>query len=77
MDIRIKAAGHLQNKMPGRQAEFYMSMNSGDTIADLLGRLGLNKSQVWIIRVNGQHVTPDHLLADGDYVELFPLVGGG
>lgn len=77
MNIRIKAAGHLQNKMPGQQAELQMTVTPGDTIADLLGRLGLNKSQVWIIRVNGQHVTPDHHLADGDYVELFPLVGGG
>jgi len=46
-------------------------------VADLLVQLGLSQKQVWIIRVNGENVDAEHPLADGDAVELFPLVGGG
>lgn len=77
MSIRVKAAGHLRQRMPGKQAELSVEPAQAGTVADLLAILGLQESQVWIVRVNGANVQPDHPLAEGDFVELFPLVGGG
>jgi len=77
IQVRVRASGYLQQKMPGRKAERELLLPAGKTVRDLIEELGLPASQVWVIRVNGEHVNPTHTLNDGDYVELFPLVGGG
>ncbi|MGQ9517152.1 MAG: MoaD/ThiS family protein [Anaerolineae bacterium] len=77
MQIRVRASGYLQQKMPGRKAEQELQLPVGWTVRDLIEELGLPASQVWVIRVNGEHVNPTYTLRNGDYAELFPLVGGG
>ena len=77
MTISVKAAGHLRQRMPDKRAEVTIDAAEASDTTTLLRRLGLNPSQVWIIRVNGIHVGADHPLTDGDLVDLFPLVGGG
>ena len=77
MVVHVRAAGHLFYRMPGKQAEMQVDVAQGQVVADLLVQLGLSQKQVWIIRVNGENVDAEHPLADGDAVELFPLVGGG
>lgn len=77
VQIRVRASGYLQQKMPGRKAEQELQLPVGRTVRDLIEELGLPASQVWVIRVNGEHVSQTHILNDADYVELFPLVGGG
>ena len=77
MIVRVKAAGHLRQRMPGRQGEMEVDISPNSSALDLLGALELSKSQVWIIRVNGENVEPERTLSEGDFVELFPLVGGG
>jgi sulfur carrier protein ThiS len=77
MAVRVKAAGHLRYKMPDKAGEMALDVQPGTRVLDLLDRLGLNKAQVWIVRVNGENVRPEHTLAGDDFVELFPLVGGG
>jgi sulfur carrier protein ThiS len=77
MVVQVRAAGHLFYRMPGQQSEMQVNIAPGEAVADLLTQLGLTRKQVWIIRINGQNVDVEHPLADGDSVELFPLVGGG
>lgn len=47
------------------------------TVAGLMAHFKLPAEEVKLIFVNGKRVEPDHLLADGDRVGLFPPVGGG
>lgn len=77
VQIRVRASGYLQQKMPGRKAEQELQLPVGRTARDLIEELGLPASQVWVIRVNGEHVSQTHILNDEDFAELFPLVGGG
>lgn len=77
MKVQVKAAGHLFQRMPDQKAEMEVEVAAGGTVVDVLGRLGLSRKQVWVIRVNGENVTADHPLGEADFVELFPLVGGG
>ncbi|MCD6489219.1 MAG: MoaD/ThiS family protein [Thermodesulfobacterium sp.] len=44
---------------------------------DVLNRLGIKLEEVAIILVNGMNVEPEYILKDGDYISLFPPVGGG
>ena len=50
---------------------------AGTTVADVADSLKLPQSELGIIMINNRHVKLDRLLADGDILALFPLLGGG
>ena len=41
MLIHIKAMAHLRHRMPERQAEITQEIAAGETVADVMRRLGL------------------------------------
>lgn len=45
-------------------------------IADLLNRLGQNRETV-VVRLNGKIVAEEERIADGDSIEILPVVTGG
>lgn len=77
MSIHVKAMAHLRHKMPERQAELTQELGAGETVGDVMRRLGLKLADVGAIRLNGQVAAPASALKDGDRLELFPLIGGG
>jgi molybdopterin synthase sulfur carrier subunit len=50
---------------------------AGTTVADVADSLKLTQSELGIMMINNRHVKLDRLLADGDILALFPLLGGG
>jgi molybdopterin converting factor small subunit len=50
---------------------------AGATVADVVDGLGLKRAEVGIILINSRHAELDRLLAEGDNLALFPLLGGG
>jgi len=56
---------------------FPVELPAGATVAHLIEQLGLPPDQVKIVFVNGLVRTPDHILAQGDELGIFPPVGGG
>jgi molybdopterin synthase sulfur carrier subunit len=50
---------------------------SGTTVADVADSLKLPRDELGIMMINHRHVKLDRLLADGDTLALFPLLGGG
>lgn len=77
MIVHVRASGYLQRKMPGRRTDHQVSLPRGKTVLDVIEAMEIPPNQVWVVRVNGEHVEKTHPLRDGDRVELFPLVGGG
>jgi sulfur-carrier protein len=49
----------------------------GTTVADVADSLKLPRTELGIMMINHRHVKLDRLLADGDTLALFPLLGGG
>lgn len=43
----------------------------------IVASLGLTEEEIGIVLINGRHVSLDQILAPGDTLSLFPLVGGG
>jgi molybdopterin converting factor small subunit len=39
--------------------------------------LNLARAELGIMMINSRHVKYDHMIADGDTLALFPLLGGG
>lgn len=46
-------------------------------VKDIIRDLDIPESEVGIIFINGRNGTRDSILAEGDTLSLFPLVGGG
>ena len=54
-----------------------VELDDGATVANLIERLRLPTDIVKVVIVDGVVRGEDHLLADGDEVNMFPPVGGG
>jgi len=50
---------------------------AGTTVADVADNLKLPHAELGIMMINNRHVKLDRVLADGDILALFPLLGGG
>ncbi|TYO99176.1 molybdopterin converting factor small subunit [Geothermobacter ehrlichii] len=49
----------------------------GTTVKQVVDALELPREQLGILLVNSRHVDLDRVLADGETLAIFPLVGGG
>ncbi len=49
----------------------------GTTVGDVADLLNLPRAELGIMMINSRHVKLDRILAEGDTLALFPLLGGG
>ena len=56
---------------------FEADLNEKSTVVDLLVYLNLSKKDSVIVFINGRNRSPDHELAAGDQIGIFPPIGGG
>lgn len=61
----------------GRDKVQVLDLEQGKTPEDIINSLGIKKSEVAILLVNGRDGAFERILIDGDVVSLFPPVGGG
>ena len=61
----------------GRQKVYQVEHSSVNTIQDIMDVLGVPRSEVNIMLINGFHQKPETPVKDGDIVSLCPAVGGG
>jgi molybdopterin converting factor small subunit len=60
----------------GRGKKVYIEMND-PTPQKILSSIGIEKKDVAILLVNGQDAKFDQVMNEGDYISVFPPVGGG
>ena len=63
-------------KQVGKKLKRELRLGSHATIADLLKELGHNRETI-VVRRNGKIVAEEERLADGDLIEILPIVTGG
>ncbi len=73
MQVNVKAHGVLRPKVPAGPRE----LPEVTRVTDLIVLLGFVAGGVWMVLVNGAMADGDHVLHDGDRVELVPPLGGG
>ena len=61
----------------GRQKVYHVEACSVKTVQDIMDVLGVPRSEVNIMLINGFHQKPETEVKDEDIVSLFPAVGGG
>ena len=77
ISVTVKLHGHLAWYLAGRQEELTVQVSAGTTLDDLVRQLGVPGPEVWLVARNGVHVKGGETLAEGDRVELIPVVAGG
>jgi molybdopterin converting factor small subunit len=75
MIIEIKCFATLARFAPEDAAAH--PIREGETVAEVMARLGVDPADVKLIFINGIKVETDAVLTNGDRLGLFPAVGGG
>ena len=77
--VKVRLFATLRRYRPGLGLgeSLTVKLPAGATVADLIAHLGLPPQEVKFAYVNHIVRRPEHPLADGDDVGLFPPVGGG
>ena len=73
-EVELTLVGLLRKYGP---AHALRPVEPGQTIAEVIGELGLNPDLVAIVMVNGRQRSKSDSLQPGDRVKLLPMVGGG
>jgi uncharacterized protein with PIN domain len=72
--VHIRCYEELNEFLPPewRRTTFALACGAGDTVGDLLGRLGLPLAPVELILVNGESADLSCQPGDGDHISLYP-----
>lgn len=75
--ITVKIAGGIY-KDAGRQEAEVVALAWGEgTIGEVLEALGLEEKQVGAVLVRGKPKKMNHVVADGDLIQILPILSGG
>lgn len=77
MRVKVKAYAELQRYNPEKGEEFIVELAEGVSIKKLIQLLEVPDYRVMLVLKNGRKAAEDDLLAEGDAVHLYPVVGGG
>jgi sulfur carrier protein ThiS len=79
MRIRVELSSALRHHVADYDPESGVSLDlpAGSDAAGLIKALGIPPKEITVIMVDRRAVKPEHPLADGDLVGLFPALGGG
>lgn len=77
MRVKIRVFGELIKYAPSKKDEFWMDINSGSTVREIIDKLNMPDDEVWFVTVGGLHVKDDHILQAEDEIMIFdPVLGG-
>ncbi|SCZ79636.1 MoaD/ThiS family protein [Acidaminobacter hydrogenoformans] len=75
--ITVKIAGGVF-KDADRQGNEVVAIEWGEgTIGEVLEALGLEEKQVGAVLVQGKPKKMNHVVADGDLIQILPILSGG
>jgi len=70
----LRLIGSLKSYVGGRES---VAVETGQTVRQALAALGVRPEIIALVIVNGTQRPKDHVLEDGDRVELLAVIGGG
>ncbi|MBI2940547.1 MAG: MoaD/ThiS family protein [Chloroflexi bacterium] len=77
MRVTVKAHGDLPRFLRQRGGKAELDLDGPMKVREALGRLGIPLDEVWRVSLNGQLVSEEQPLQDGDEVRVFSAVTGG
>ena len=79
MNVHVRLYGTLGKEFPDHDplAGFETEISENATLGDLIDRLGIPKSKIGLVTVQGSLAKVDHPLTHGDDVRIYRPVFGG
>lgn len=74
MKITVKLFATLRE---GRQKIIDLDVEAGTTIEEIIDKMGIEKTEIAILLINGRDGQFDKILNESDLIAIFPPVGGG
>ena len=75
MTLEVRLFAYLRE---GRGKKVYLDIVPGETsVQDIIDRLEIPPEHVSLILINGKGVEKDATFSEGQYLSIFPPVGGG
>ena len=74
MTVEVRLFAYLRE---GREKKVYLDISEGTTVQDILDRLEIIPEHVSLILINGKNAETTSVLQEGEYLSIFPPVGGG
>ncbi len=74
MQVTIKLFANFRSN---RFKDALRTIAPNTTVGAIVAELAIAEEEVGVILINGRHGSIDNLLAEGDTLSLFPLIGGG
>jgi hypothetical protein len=77
--VQITLGGHLSFFDAHKRSRFSLCLEEATSLTNLLDRLGVPPSEVFLVAINGQQqaALTDVMILPGDAVSLYPPMGGG
>ncbi len=75
--VEVKLYATLARYAPGGEANFSAEIQPGETVGQLLERLGVPASGARIIFIDSVQCRTDHPLNGDEHIGVFPAIGGG
>ncbi len=76
MHVRVNLTGYLK-KHAGNRDQLELEVAAGTQLGALIDGLGIPRREIGATAVNGCWAGEDVALAEGDVIDLVPLMGGG
>jgi molybdopterin converting factor small subunit len=76
MRVKVSLYAGLRALIGGKRS-VELEIEPGQTVGDVLNRLGVPRDQTRILFVNSRHAGLSDPLLAGDQVAVFPAIGGG
>ncbi len=75
--VELKLYATLTQYAPSGSEAFSVEIQSGETLGELLERLGVPTSGARITLIDSVQCRSDHPLVGGEHIGVFPAIGGG
>ncbi|MBI4863637.1 MAG: MoaD/ThiS family protein [Candidatus Riflebacteria bacterium] len=77
MKVKIKAYASLRHYLKDKEEDAELIVAAPVPVGEILRLLAIPECEVMAIKIGAATVDRSHLPADGDLIELFPVLAGG
>ncbi|MEW6262229.1 MAG: MoaD/ThiS family protein [Thermodesulfobacteriota bacterium] len=77
MRVNVRLTAHLKRYAPAGSDDFWMELDDGTTLGELVDRLGIPAGVERVIVVNGRPLENETRLKEGDVVTFLAVMTGG
>jgi len=77
VQITVRLFSYFRESVENPNGILQMALPKGAHVKDIFRSIKLKPDEISLVMINHHRASLDDILQDGDFVEVFPIVGGG